>query len=192
MHPRFVFQPSVCINPRKFKSGRFNTGFFTFTFFQKFYWGILVAALALYYPIKLWSEAICGKYGYYGEGWIPQNILVMNRVISVSSQAVLTTWFVLCVLLLSMKLKVGNKFINFMGTITLEFYLIHGLFVELFGWQFDGGVRSPYHPKYVIVYVLLVFALGLPSAVLLKKFHTFVLGLGKKKESNTEIKAKTA
>ena len=100
----------------------------------------------------------------------------MNRLISVSSQAVVTTLFVLCVLLLSMKLKVGNKFINFMGTITLEFYLIHGLFVELFGWQFDGGVRSPHHIKYVIVYVLVVFALGVPSAILLKHIHEIILG----------------
>lgn len=161
-------------------------------FFKKFYWALLVAALALYYPVYLWSNDVCNKFGYYGEGWLPDNIVVFNKVISVSSQAVLTTWFVLCVMLISMKLKVGNRFLKFMGTITLEFYLIHGLFVELFGWQFDGGVRTPYHPKYVIVYVLLVFVCGLPSAILLKKFHTFVLGLGKKKVLTTEKAAKTA
>lgn len=143
---------------------------------QKFYWVYFAVAFIGYYPVYRWSQGVCGRFGYYGEEWLPHNIVVMNRLISVSSQAVVTTLFVLCVLLLSMKLKVGNKFINFMGTITLEFYLIHGLFVELFGWQFDGGVRSPHHIKYVIVYVLVVFALGVPSAILLKHIHEIILG----------------
>jgi peptidoglycan/LPS O-acetylase OafA/YrhL len=91
-----------------------------------------------------------------------------------------------------MKVKIGNKFLAFMGTITLEFYLIHGLFVELFGWQFDGGVPSPHHIKYVIVYVLVVYALGVPSAILLKKLHGLILGTGKKKSEGSTPTKKVA
>ena len=117
---------------------------------------------------------------------------ILRRRISLLSQIVLTSEFVFCVLLLNMKLKIGNKFLKFMGSITLEFYLIHGLYVELFGWQFDGGVKSPHHIKYVIVYVLVVFALGVPSAILLKKLHGVILGLGHKKQKDEANTAKCA
>ncbi|SFB68290.1 acyltransferase family protein [Butyrivibrio sp. YAB3001] len=158
---------------------------------KKYYWAYLIVALAAFYPLYVWSGHMCDIFGYYGENWGAPDV-VLRRRISLLSQVVLTTEFVFCWLLLGMKVKIGNAFLKFMGTITLEFYLIHGLFVELFGWQFDGGVRSPHHIKYVIVYVLVVFALGVPSAILLKKFHKFVLGLGKKKECPKEEKALSA
>ncbi|SHI17500.1 Membrane-bound acyltransferase YfiQ, involved in biofilm formation [Butyrivibrio fibrisolvens DSM 3071] len=167
---------------------------------QKFYWFYLILFLAAYYPIRIGVNNVANMFGYYGEGWIPQNIVVMNRRITLAAQSVLCTWFVMCWLLLGMKVKIGNAFIKFMGTITLEFYLIHGLYVELFGWQFDGGVPSPHHIKYVIVYVLVVFALGVPSAILLQNIHHVILGKKKlrdifkvptmKKEAQIETKKK--
>ncbi len=143
---------------------------------QKFYWAYLALFLLAYYPIRIGTGIVGNMFGYYGEGWLPQEIIVKNREITVLAQSVLCTWFVMCLLLLGMKFKIGNKFLDFMGKITLEFYLIHGLYVELFGWQFDGGVKSPHHIKYVIVYVLVVFALGLPSAIILKNLHNLILG----------------
>lgn len=145
-------------------------------FVKKHYWALLVLFLVAYYPIRIATRNIGNMFGYYGEGWLPQNVIVMNRRITLLGHSVLCTWFVMCWLLLGMKVKIGNKFLKFMGTITLEFYLIHGLFVELFGWQFDGGVPSPHHIKYVIVYVLVVFALGVPSAILLQNIHNLILG----------------
>jgi membrane-bound acyltransferase YfiQ involved in biofilm formation len=145
-------------------------------FVKKHYWAILVLFLVAYYPIRIATRNIGNMFGYYGEGWLPQNVIVMNRRITLLGHSILCTWFVMCWLLLGMKVKIGNKFLKFMGTITLEFYLIHGLFVELFGWQFDGGVPSPHHIKYVIVYVLVVFALGVPSAILLQNIHNLILG----------------
>lgn len=145
-------------------------------FVQKYYWAFLIVFLAAYYPIRIGSRMLGNMFGYYGEGWLPQNVIIMNRRITLLGHSILCTWFVMCWLLMGMKVKIGNKFLKFMGTITLEFYLIHGLFVELFGWQFDGGVRSPHHIKYVIVYVLVVFALGVPSAILLQNIHNLILG----------------
>ena len=141
---------------------------------KKHYWVYLVAALLLFYPLYIYSGFICNIFGYYGDNWGAPDTVFRRRV-SLLSQVFLTTEFVFTVLLINMKVAFGNKFLKFMGTITLEFYLIHGLYVELFGWQFDGGVPSPYHIKYVLVYVLVVFALGVPSAMLLKKLHGFIL-----------------
>ena len=141
---------------------------------KKHYWVYLVAALLLFYPLYIYSGFICNIFGYYGDNWGAPDTVFRRRV-SLLSQVFLTTEFVFTVLLINMKVAFGNKFLKFMGTITLEFYLIHGLYVELFGWQFDGGVPSPHHIKYVLVYVLVVFALGVPSAMLLKKLHGFIL-----------------
>ncbi|MBQ9302826.1 acyltransferase family protein [Butyrivibrio sp.] len=141
---------------------------------KKYYWVYLVAALLLFYPLYIYSGFICNIFGYYGDNWGAPDTIFRRRV-SLLSQVFLTTEFVFTVLLVNMKVAFGNKFLKFMGTITLEFYLIHGLYVELFGWQFDGGVPSPYHIKYVLVYVLVVFALGVPSAMLLKRLHGVIL-----------------
>lgn len=141
---------------------------------KKHYWVYLVAALLLFYPLYIYSGFICNIFGYYGDNWGAPDTVFRRRV-SLLSQVFLTTEFVFTVLLINMKVAFGNKFLKFMGTITLEFYLIHGLYVELFGWQFDGGVPSPYHIKYVLVYVLVVFALGVPSAMLLKRLHGIIL-----------------
>ena len=71
-----------------------------------------------------------------------------------------------------------------MGGLTLEFYIIHGLFVELFGFNFIDVAKSLYYIKNVALYTVVVFVLGLGSAILLQMFHNLVLGkcFKKKKE----------
>jgi hypothetical protein len=67
-----------------------------------------------------------------------------------------------------------------MGSITLEFYLIHGIFVELCAYTFDGGVKSPFRIKNLLLYVAVVYVLGIPSALILKKIHSLILHKEKK------------
>ena len=69
-----------------------------------------------------------------------------------------------------------------MGSMTLEFYLIHGMFVGLFGRSFDG-LKSLYHIDNVFLYVLVVFALGVPSAFILSRLRMFVFGRKKTKSA---------
>lgn len=42
------------------------------------------------------------------------------------------TFFVVSMLILFMKLRIGNRILNFLGTISLELYITHGLFVFAF------------------------------------------------------------
>ena len=158
---------------------------------KKYYWIYLIIALLALYPLYIYQSYMCNVFGYYGDNWGAPDAVFRKRM-SLLSQTFVTTDFVFCTILLGMKVKIGNKFLDFMGKITLEFYLIHGLFVELFGWQFDGGVRSPHHIKYVIVYVLVVFALGIPSALLLKKLHSLILHPKKTENKTKEPITKTA
>ena len=154
---------------------------------KKYYWVYAVVAVAALYPLYLYSVHAQDVFSYYGENWgAPDTVL--RRRLTLLSQVFVTMDFVFAALLLGMKVKIGNRFLKFMGTITLEFYLIHGLFVELCDHTFDGGVKSPFPIKNVFLYVLVVFALGVPSAILLKKFHGLVLGIGKKNKSELKDK----
>ncbi len=70
--------------------------------------------------------------------------------------------------LLSMKLKVGNKVLNFLGGFTLELYLVHGIFIHLFGYyMIREGVKPVYYISNVPLYVLVVLALAIPTGYVL-------------------------
>ncbi|MCR5342321.1 MAG: acyltransferase [Butyrivibrio sp.] len=154
---------------------------------KKYYWIYAILAVAALYPLYLYSVHAQDFFSYYGENFgAPDKVL--RRRMTLLSQVFVTMDFVFASLLLGMKVKIGNRFLKFMGTITLEFYLIHGLFVELCDHTFDGGVKSPFPIKNVFLYVLVVFALGIPSAILLKKLHGLILGIGKKEKQPVELK----
>lgn len=125
-----------------------------------------------------------GVFSYYGENWgAPDKI--PRRWICLLSQVLSSCAFVFWVFLCSMKLRVGNRFLRFMGTITLEFYLIHGLFLELFAYNFDGDVASLYHLRNIPLLLLIVFLLSIPAALLLQKTDRAITSLltGKKKKA---------
>ncbi len=106
-------------------------------------------------------------FSYYGENWgAPDKIL--RRIICLISEELFALSVVFYIFLLGMKIRFGNRFLNFMGTITLEFYLIHGLYSEMFSYAFDGKLRPLYYIKQNALYVLVVFVLGLASALLIK------------------------
>ncbi len=92
--------------------------------------------------------------------------------------------FVLFFLLLSMKIRFGNKVLSFFGTLTLEFYLIHGLFVELFGYSFISDQRDPiFYIRNPFFYVIAVTVLSVPAAWLLKKLDSGILKLAEKNKA---------
>ena len=63
---------------------------------------------------------------------------------------------------------------EFMGTITLEFYLIHGLFLEFFLYRFCDIVPSITRITNVALLIVVVFVLSVPSALGLKKLHGWI------------------
>lgn len=107
-------------------------------------------------------------FSYYGENWgAPDKVL--RRIICLISEILVSSSVVFTAYLIGMKLRIGNRFLAFLGRMTLEFYLIHGVFVELFCYSFAGELPSLYYIRNNGLFVLVVFALGLPSAMLLKK-----------------------
>ena len=64
-----------------------------------------------------------------------------------------------------MKMKVGNPVLRFLGKFTLELYLIHGIFCNMFGYYMIKEPKPPiYYIENVPLYVLVVLACSIPIA----------------------------
>ncbi len=79
-----------------------------------------------------WSEHTLTVLSYYGHG--PDKVL--RRWGCLSTQMLAGAFFTLSVVLLGMKVRLKNRCLAGLGAITMELYLIHGLFVDLFGYDF--------------------------------------------------------
>ena len=137
---------------------------------KKYYYVFLIVCLVLVLPLYGLSEYAQGTFSYYGENFHAPD-KVFRRWVCLASQIACSCAFVFSVFLLGLKVKIGNRFIRFMGTITLEFYLIHGLFLELFSYSFANVAPSIYYVKNVALLVLIVFIPSIPAALLLQKLH---------------------
>lgn len=112
---------------------------------------------------------IMGDYG----GWIIVDFLKLPYgsyssytadLITAIFQVLFTLTVMSLYYLLSMKLKVGNKVLNFLGGFTLELYLVHGIFIHLFGYyMIRENVKPVYYIANVPLYVLVVLVLAIPT-----------------------------
>ncbi|MBP5282256.1 MAG: acyltransferase [Lachnospiraceae bacterium] len=150
---------------------------------KKYYWLYLIlffVGMFFFYGVSEFAQAV---FGYYGEIWgAPDK--VQRRWICLITQIPASCCFVFFMFMLSMKVRLGNRFLAFMGGLTLEFYLIHGLFLNLFSYDFEGVAPSITRITNVPLLIAIVFVLALPSALLIQKFDHLLLGLFQKKDSN--------
>ncbi len=148
---------------------------------QKYYWIYLPVMLVLTYVLFALSEMAQGTFSYYAQPF-PSKEAILCRWVCLLAQMAASFVFVMAVLLVNMKLTFGNRILRFMGGLTLEFYMIHGLFVEMFCFSFAGLGRGVYYIENVLLFVLVVIVLSVPSAWLLQKWGRLLMGIGKKKE----------
>ena len=120
-------------------------------------------------------------WGYYGE-YSRDPLTVPHRIGSAASQWLVCISVVLLCFLFMMKVRIGNKVLAFFGGLTFEFYLMHGIFVELFGYDFLEMLPSIYYIKNVPLYIVVVIACAIPLTLLYSfiwKTILRVLGIGK-------------
>lgn len=143
---------------------------------QKKYILYLILAIAGTYCFFLTGEQAQRIFSYYGEynRSLSHFVVVRNRWICLFTEMLASAGFVFAVLLLNLKIKIGNRFLEFMGTITLEFYLIHGLFLELFSYRFCDVVPSVTRITNVALLIVVVYVLSVPAALGLKRFHEWL------------------
>lgn len=133
---------------------------------------VLIALISIFVFYNI-SEYTLAHVSYYGEDFNAK-FKVLRRWICLFSEIASSCSFVFFVFMLGLKIKIGNKLLAFMGTITMEFYLIHGLFIELFGYSFLDIRPSIYYIRNVALLVIIVVACSIPSALLLKRLNHLV------------------
>ncbi len=130
----------------------------------KKYYALKLAIILLLFPI-LWflgnnagglylmisKHQYNGVYGYRSE------------LVGCIFQVLYTLVFASMYYLLSMKIKVGNKVLAFFGKFTLELYLVHGIFIHMFGfYMLQQGKKPFFYIENVSLYTLVVLALSIP------------------------------
>ena len=65
---------------------------------------------------------------------------------------------------------------GYSGPVTLDFYLIHGIFVELFGYNFLDISKSLYYIRKVPLYIAAVLACTVPAVILFRLIRTALTG----------------
>ena len=156
---------SIILFPLGLLFGRFEKSLTKF--FRKGYWLWLVLFLAAFLLLLQQSEWLNNnRWGYYGEYGDP--LKVQHRLMSAGLQWVTAIFYVAFCFQLMMKVKLGNKALAWLGGITLEFYLMHGIFVELFGYSFLDITKSLVYIKSVPLYIAAVLACSVPAAILFR------------------------
>lgn len=134
----------------------------------------LILSFVLTIVFYVLSEIAQAIWGYYGEAWHADHI-VLRRWGCLMTQVAASCAFVYFVVLLCRKVKLGNRVLRFFGTITMEFYLIHGIFIELFGFSFLDITRPVYYIRNVALFVAVVTICSIPAALLFRELLQFVL-----------------
>ncbi len=144
-------------------------------FARKGYWLLLPACVLGLFALRAFSGMATNVWwGYYGENW-GDPYKVLHRLGSAISQwLVAADYAALCFLIL-MKVRLGGRSLAFLSGLLLEFYLMHGLFVQLFGFDFLGVGRSLLYIRSMPLYILAVLLCSVPSAMALKwlRLHIF-------------------
>lgn len=104
---------------------------------------------------------ICKSFLFFARTKELQTLLQMTAAMS----------FCVFVTLIGMKLKPGNRLLDLLGTMTLETYLVHVLFVELLGKRFFGSGEPLIYIRNPFLYLWAVILLSLPLAFLIRLFR---------------------
>lgn len=139
---------------------------------KKYYWIYLplsfILSIVLYYAALYATFTVSYYYEEFGTVFAGWNT-VSHRWICLVVQMLATMMVVFFFIIFRMKVKIGNPALRFVGNNTLEFYLIHGLFVHLFSFSFEDMGPSLYYIKYPPLFVLVVTVLSILGTILFRK-----------------------
>lgn len=107
-------------------------------------------------------------------------IYAVGRWVILSSQMLAACGFAGFVCLLGMKVKIGNRALGFLGSMTLEIYMLHCLFLQIFGYK--ENLPKQFYVKNVALLVLVVLVCTIITAYLIHKFYGWLVKFMMKQE----------
>ena len=135
-------------------------------FLMKGYKVLLPVLIVLLVGWYLLEEFMLDQFGYYKE-W-EGHPGYTEKFISLPFQVILCALFVFLMLHVNLKLRYSNSVLRFLGGISFEIYLIHGMFRELLPGTPDSTMSD-------ILYMALVYILSIIGAWLLAIVDNYLL-----------------
>lgn len=137
-------------------------------FLKKGYWlWLLLAFVGVFAAYYVSKQATDRWWGYYGENW-GDPLKVPHRLGSAAAQWLVCVFYVLTCFLVMLKVRLGNRLLKTLGAVTLELYLMHGMFVEMFGYNFQDVAPSITYIRNVPLFILVVLACSVPAVALFR------------------------
>lgn len=137
-------------------------------FMKKAYWVLLPACIIITVAFYKLTNHMLSTYSYWSE--TPTNPGYLDKLLCLSSQLPMVIFFVLSMLLLTMKIQFKNPVLKFLGTISLELYLIHNLFIVYFKQVKIVSIKNNF------MYMLIVLLLSVLIAWILHGFNQYITG----------------
>ncbi len=134
------------------------------TFTKKYYRALLVASSVLLVVTYVIEEYVRMVFGYYSVTPIGQ--IISNEAITLCAQMALCLVFTWMVLLLGMKISLGNPMLKGISVISMEIFLLHGIFLQC---VFDASQMSE-----AILYIA-VLSCGIVAAILVHLLDKVIL-----------------
>ncbi|MCR5010849.1 MAG: acyltransferase family protein [Lachnospiraceae bacterium] len=135
---------------------------------KHYYMLLMPVTLVLFVVFYKATAYMLEKYSYWSETALDPGY--DDKIKCLSVQCPMVLFFVLLLLFIGLKLKIGNRCLEALGTISLELYLIHNLFLSIFS-SFKGTG---------IFYTCVILS-SLASAAVLHYINTVILCLLYKK-----------
>ena len=163
---------SVILFPLGLLFGKFETAL-TRLFRRKY---LIWLAVSIACVVVTWhvSEYAVNQWGgYYGETW-GDPMKVIHRLGSAGSQWMVCAAVVWSCFLFTLKCRIGNGALAWFGRMSLDFYLMHGIFLEVFGYNFLDQGKSLHYIRSVPRFLAVVLACGMVAAVLFRRLRLAV------------------
>lgn len=130
----------------------------------------LVAAIGLSFPVNAMVEM--GTYYCEYEGSFTILQIFMIKFVTLLCQFAMVFFADAVVLMAMMKIKCGNRITRSLGSVSLELYLIHNLYLIMFGYMGIGGIKNPAMLVYaaVICSLITAYIIHVPIRLLCSKY----------------------
>lgn len=133
------------------------------SFFKKTYIPLLIIVIIL--------TIVCRYYGRYYETAIysatKESQYYLYSALIILYRFAASICFTFTLVLLSLKCKFNNRVLKFYGAMSLEFYLIQGLFVQMFSYSYFDIYKSKLYIDNVPLYLIVVFVCSTAAGFLL-------------------------
>ncbi len=146
-------------------------------FFKKGTWIWLAVSILAAVGLSMLSGLTVNEWaGYYGE-YAGDRLKVVHRLMSALSENLYAAAVLWALLLFLMKVRFGNGVLGWYGRMSLEVYLMHGLFIELFGYSFYDRARSLLYIRDVPLFLCVVLIGGTVGAIAFRFLRTKLTAL---------------